>query len=71
MIQYAIAINFYSEPNFRGNCSRYYFAYKRGNKVGLTGIANSKRYLSLKPAEKMVEKLNAVYADAKIEIVEL
>lgn len=69
METYVISINFFSEPNFQGNCSRYYFVSKRGDKVTYSGIQNAKRYLSYQAAKNMQRKLQEVYPTALILIV--
>ena len=69
MNTFVIAINLFSEPNYKGNCSRYYFVSKRGDKITLSGIVNAKHYLSEKVANNMAEKLKDIYQDALIEVI--
>ena len=69
MQTYVIAINFFSEPNFQGNCSRYYFVRKRGNKVTYSGIANAKRYLSETAAKNIANKLCEIFPTAMIMVI--
>ena len=69
MQTYVIAINFFSEPNFQGNCSRYYFVRKNGNKVTYSGINNAKRYLNESAAKKMAQKLREIFPTALILVI--
>lgn len=64
-----IAIDFYSEPMHNGNCTRYYFVSKRGDKVTMSGRANAKQYLNVKSAENMAAKLREIYPSALISVV--
>ena len=69
METYVIAINFFSEPNYGGNCSRYYFVRKRGHKVTMSGRANAKQYLNVKSAENMAAKLRLIHPSALISVI--
>ena len=69
METYVIAINFFSEPNFQGNCSRYYFVRKNGNKVTYSGIVNAKRYVNETAAKKMASKLGEIFPTAMIMVI--
>ena len=69
METYKIAINFFSEPNFGGNCSRYWFVSKHGNKVTYSGVENAKKYLSETAAKKMANKLREIYPTALILVM--
>lgn len=71
MKTYKIAITFSSNPKefWSGNISRYYFAYKRGNKVGLSSNSNAKQYLNRKSAINMCDKLHTIYPNALIEVM--
>lgn len=69
METYKIAINFFSEPNFKGNCSRYWFVSKRGNKVTYSGVVNAKKYLSEAAAKRMAQKLKEIYPTALIMVL--
>lgn len=71
MKTYKIAITFSSDPKefWSGNISRYYFAYKRGNKVGLSSNSNAKQYLNRMSAINMCDKLHTIYPNALIEVM--
>ena len=69
MNTFVIAINFFSEPNYSGNCSRYYFVRKNGNKVTYSGIANAKKYMSQQAAKNMAAKLRKIFPSALVEVV--
>jgi hypothetical protein len=71
MNTYSIAIDFYSEPNFCGNMSRYWFKSKRGNKISYGGFLFAKRYLSLACANKMAKRLAEIpmFKTANISVV--
>ena len=69
METYVIAINFFSEPNFQGNCSRYYLVSKRGKRVQMEGIERAKRYRSEARAKKTARQLNEMYPDALILVI--
>ena len=69
MNAYFIAINFFSEPNYCGNCTRYYFVSKNGNKVTYSGITNAKKYVSEKAAKNMAAKLRTIFPTALIQVV--
>ena len=69
METYVIAINFFSEPNFQGNCSRYYLVSKRGKRVKMEGIERAKRYRSEVRAKKTARQLNEIYPDALILVI--
>ena len=69
METYVIAINFFSEPHFQGNCSRYYFVSKRGKRVKMEGIERAKRYRSEVCAKKTARQLSEIYPDALILVI--
>lgn len=69
METYVIAINFFSEPNFQGNCSRYYLVSKRGKRVKMEGIERAKRYRSEVRAKKTARQLNEICPDALILVI--
>lgn len=69
MQTFVIAISFFSEPNFKGNCNQYWFVSKRGNKVTYSGVNNAKRYLSETAAKKMAAKLREIYPTAIIMVI--
>jgi len=68
MKTYIISISYYSEPNFRGNCSKYYFVSKRGNKVTYSGVVNAKHYLNVGSAERMAKTLRRIFPTAEIKV---
>ena len=71
MKTYKIQITFSSEPkNFwKGNISRYYFAYLRGSKVGLCGSGSAKQYVNYGSATKMCDRLHEIYPDALVKVL--
>ena len=69
METYVIAINFFSEPNFQGNCSRYYLVRKSGKRVQMEGIERAKRYRSEICAKKTARQLREIYPDALILVL--
>jgi len=68
MKTYIIGLCFYSEPNFKGNCSKYYFVSKRGNKVTYSGVVNAKHYLNVGSAERMAKTLREIFPTAEIKV---
>ena len=71
MKTYKIMITFSSDPKefWSGNISRYYFAYKRGNRVGLSSNSNAKQYLNRGSAINMCDKLHEINPTALIEVM--
>ena len=63
-----VSIDFYREPEKKGNVSRYYFGGFNHNRVILNSRGNAKIYVSKHFAEKAVEKLNNIYHNASITI---
>ena len=70
MSNYYITIALYSEPNFQGNCSLYYYGGKSGKKIILTGRANKKLYVNKKAAIQMQLTLATLYKNAVVEVQE-
>ena len=69
METYVIAINFFSEPNFQGNCSRYYLVSKKGKRVKMAGIEKATRKQPEVCAKKTARQLNEIYPDALILVI--
>lgn len=69
METYVIAINFFSEPNYQGNCYRYYLVRKSGKRVQMEGIARAKRYRSEVRAKKTARQLGEMYPEALILVI--
>lgn len=69
METYVIAINFFSAPNYEGNCTRYYLVKKRGKKITYAGIQLAKRYVSKSAALKTARKLSETYPTALILVI--
>ena len=70
MKSYYITIRLFSEPNYSGNCSLYYYGGKKGNKLVLTGRANKKLYVDKKAAMKAQLMLATLYRDGIVELEE-
>jgi len=69
METYVIAINFFSEPNYQGNCSRYYLVRKSGKRVQMEGIERAKRYHSEVRAKKTARQLSEMYPEAFVLVL--
>ena len=67
---FVIAILFFSEPNYQGNCWKYYLKNLAGKKISYAGIAVAKHYESINWVEKAAARLRKIFPTAKIEIEE-
>ena len=67
---FVISISFFSEPNYQGNCSKYYLKNLAGKKFSYAGIAVSKHYKRILSANKAAAKLREMYPTAKVEVEE-
>lgn len=66
---FVVAINFYSEPNYQGNCTKYYVK-SNSTPTSYAGIASAKHYLHRTHAEKCAERWQKMYPTAKVEVEE-
>lgn len=66
---FVVAINFYSEPNYQGNCSKYYVK-ENSERKAYAGIAVAKHYLHRTHAEKCAERWQKMFPTAKVEVEE-
>lgn len=66
---FVVAINFYSEPNYQGNCSKYYVK-ENSKRKAYAGIAAAKHYLYRTHAEKCAETWQKMFPTAKVEVEE-
>jgi hypothetical protein len=71
MVSYYITIAFYSEPNYRGNCSIYYLKGIKGNKISYGGTMYKKLYLQKSAALKAAKKIKNAFTTAKVEVNEI
>lgn len=70
MNTYVVAMYFFSEPNYNGNCSKYYLKRLNGKQISYAGIVVAKHYLDVRNAERAVAKLKKAFPSAKFEIEE-
>lgn len=68
MDTYVVAMYFFSELNYSGNCSKYYLKNLNGKRISYAGIAVAKHYLNKSNAERAVAKLKKAFPSAKFEI---
>lgn len=68
---YKVVIDFYTEPNKKGNMSRYTFEGFKKGKLILTGVYSQfvKKYCNLGNAIKVGKKLEQVTENAEISII--
>jgi len=66
---FVVALCFYSEPNFQGNCSKYYVK-ENGKRKSYAGIAVAKHYSYRTHAEKCAETWRTMFPTAKVEVEE-
>lgn len=68
MNTYVVAMYFFSEPNYSGNCAKYYLKKLNGKQISYAGIVVAKHYLDVRNAERAVAKLKKAFPSAKFEI---
>ena len=68
MNTYVVAMYFFSEPNYSGNCAKYYLKRLNGKQISYAGIAVAKHYLNKSNAERAAAKLKKAFSSAKIEV---
>lgn len=67
---FVISISFFSEPNYQGNCSKYYVKSLAGKKFSYAGIALAKHYESITRVEKAAAKVREIFPTAKVVVEE-
>lgn len=67
---FVVCIAFYSEPNYRGNCTIYFLKHIHGKNIAMCNIGGAKHYESRYWAERAVEKVKQHFPTAEVTIDE-